>query len=131
MRHALALVALVAVAASLATCGGPAATIQVDADVLITSGSLDFNLSEFTLPADVATKIHLVNQSPMPHNIAIYTDASVTVPLFVGDAIESRDIVYEVPALAAGTYYFRCELHPEMNGTLTVAPVERPSASPS
>jgi len=29
-------------------------------------------------------------------------------------------IVYDVPALKPGTYFFRCDLHPNMNGTLNV-----------
>ncbi len=28
-------------------------------------------------------------------------------------------IVYNVPALAAGTYTFSCSVHPSMTGTLT------------
>ena len=27
--------------------------------------------------------------------------------------------VYEVPALAAGSYFFRCDVHPDMQGTIT------------
>jgi hypothetical protein len=29
-----------------------------------------------------------------------------------------RTVVYSVPALDAGTYYFRCDLHTEMKGTI-------------
>jgi plastocyanin len=26
---------------------------------------------------------------------------------------------YDVPELEAGTYYFQCDVHPNMNGTVT------------
>jgi plastocyanin len=28
--------------------------------------------------------------------------------------------VYDVPALASGTYQLHCDVHPEMHGTITV-----------
>ncbi|HEX6265214.1 MAG TPA: cupredoxin domain-containing protein [Actinomycetota bacterium] len=55
------------------------------------------------------------------HNVAIYTDESASESLFVGDLILGiGDGRYEVPALDPGTYYFRCDLHPQMDGTLEV-----------
>jgi plastocyanin len=53
----------------------------------------------------------------VPHNVAIYTDASRSEAIFVGDTISDTQIVYEIPALDAGEYYFVCDLHPDMNGT--------------
>lgn len=120
-RVGIAALALLAGSLSLLACGGPAPTIQVDADATVISTSLDFNVKQFTLPADVVTKIHHVNRSLNPHNIAIYSDSAATTLLYRGEAIESRDIVYDVPALPSGTYFFRCDLHPiEMTGTVTV-----------
>ncbi len=59
----------------------------------------------------------------IPHNVAIYTDESATTPLFVGDIIDGPDTVtYRVPALDAGTHFFRCDVHPTtMTGTFVVA----------
>jgi plastocyanin/uncharacterized membrane protein len=53
------------------------------------------------------------------HNVAIYTDSSAEESLFVGDLIAGPDTVtYDVPPLDPGTYFFRCDVHPQMNGTL-------------
>jgi hypothetical protein len=43
--------------------------------------------------------------------------------LFVGEVFSGPDVVtYEVPALDAGTYFFRCDVHPTtMTGTFLVA----------
>jgi plastocyanin len=55
----------------------------------------------------------------VPHNVAIYTDDSAVQSLFVGDVIDGPETVtYDVPALDPGEYFFRCDVHPQMNGTL-------------
>ena len=56
------------------------------------------------------------------HNVAIYRDDSVEEPLFVGDFVQGpTTVTYDVPALDAGRYYFRCDVHPVMDGTLEAA----------
>ena len=59
----------------------------------------------------------------IPHNVAIYTDENASTALFVGDTINGPEVItYEVPALDAGTYFFRCDVHPTtMTGTFVVA----------
>jgi plastocyanin len=59
-----------------------------------------------------------------PHNIVIAEDeaSTSTNPIFRGDLVSGPDTVpYEVPAIdAAGSYFFHCEVHPSMTGTLAV-----------
>ena len=56
-----------------------------------------------------------------PHNIAI--NDAVGCQLFMGEIVTGpKVVVYDVPALPAGTYTFVCSVHPNMTGTLT-APV--------
>ena len=31
-----------------------------------------------------------------------------------------QSTIYRVPGLPAGTYYFQCDVHPDMNGALVV-----------
>lgn len=67
--------------------------------------------------------MRFLNEDPgVQHNVAIYTDDSATDPLFVGPLIlGSGTVRYDVPALEAGSYYFRCDVHPVMDGSLEVA----------
>jgi plastocyanin/uncharacterized membrane protein len=58
----------------------------------------------------------------VPHNVAVYRDDSAEESLFVGDLVDgTATVTYDVPALEAGVYYFRCDVHPQMDGTLEVA----------
>lgn len=57
------------------------------------------------------------NLDAVPHNVAI--SDGVGRSLFKGEVISATRVVYSVPALAAGTYTFICEVHPEMQGTIT------------
>jgi plastocyanin len=111
---------VVMLALILAACGAAAApaTEGTDSDAMITSGPMEFDSDTLSVPAGRPFSLLYVNQSPMPHNVAIYVDESVAEPLFVGEIIGEQSIVYDVPALAAGSYFFRCDLHPEMKGTV-------------
>ena len=70
-----------------------------------------------TVKAGTAFAIDFDNQDGAPHNIAI-SDAS-GAKVFKGDIVSSSKVTYQVPALAAGTYTFICEVHPDMKGTIT------------
>jgi nitrite reductase (NO-forming) len=96
--------------------GAPSAQLAVTA-----KGSV-FSTDTLTAPAGKAFTIEFDNQDPaIPHNVAIYTDESATEPLFVGDLVTGPDtITYEVGPLDAGTYYFRCDVHPTMDGSFEV-----------
>lgn len=97
--------------------GGPAPT-----EVEITASGIQFDLQEFTLAADTQTTIAFDNQdASVPHNVAIYPSRDQTTAeqaLFQGEifnGVETRE--YSVPPIPAGSYYFRCDVHPNMEGT--------------
>jgi uncharacterized membrane protein/plastocyanin len=75
------------------------------------------------LPADEAVELAFDNEdSGVQHNVAIYTDESAGESVFVGDLIAGPETVtYDVPAIDPGTYFFRCDVHPQMNGSVEVA----------
>ena len=88
----------------------------------VTAKSLAFDTKEIDLPAGQPTTLTFDNQDAgVLHNIAIYTDDTASKALFQGEqfpGVDSRD--YAIPALDPGTYYFRCDVHNTMNGTVVV-----------
>lgn len=104
---------------------GPAASIDPNAPVVtvVATTAERFDTPELEAPADTPFTLVFDNQDPaQPHNVVILDAAKAKVAMgdtsfFTGP--EKRS--YPVPALAAGTYSFLCEVHPTtMTGTLTV-----------
>jgi len=81
-----------------------------------------FDTSQIQLPANTASTITFTNKDAgVTHNIAIYGDSSHTTNLFRGQIVSGpATVTYSIPPLAPGTYYFQCDVHPTMNGTVTV-----------
>jgi plastocyanin len=102
----------------------------IASDVVPTTGTvLDisasgsrFSTATLTAPADQAFKIAFKNNdSGLPHNVAIYTDATAKTALFKGELFPGPATkVYSVGTLDAGTYFYRCDLHPTMTGSMKV-----------
>lgn len=89
--------------------------------VTIGAENLEFTEDELTFPADQATTLEFDNPDAAPHNVSIYADDSLDEDFFIGQNVEPGDSTeYEIPALAAGAYYFQCDLHPTMNGRVIV-----------
>ena len=120
---ALATVALAAAACSSTNAGepsGPAAS-QVPSDPnapVVVAKDMRFQPAEVTVKAGVPFALTFQNQEGAPHNVAIYSDASAGQNLFRGDIVSSTTVTYNVPALAAGTYFFRCDVHTDMTGSI-------------
>jgi uncharacterized membrane protein len=74
-------------------------------------------------PADEPFEIRFVNgDTGVEHNVSIYMDEFHEEAFFVGEFIQGDgSIVYHVPALEAGSYFFRCDIHPVMTGSLEAA----------
>jgi hypothetical protein len=82
-----------------------------------------FDVTELSAPADQPFTICFDNQDPsVPHNVNV-------LDVQGGTSLAKTEIVpgpvqqlMDVPAQAAGTYFFQCDVHPTtMTGTLTVA----------
>lgn len=124
LATALAIVALAIVAAACSSTAAPATGAPSQPapsgpagdSIVIVARDLAFTTTSVTVKAGVATPIVLDNQENVPHNIAVRDAAGGTV--FKGDIVTAKQITNEVPALAAGSYTFWCEIHPDMQGTL-------------
>ncbi len=91
--------------------------------VTVTAQSIAFDTDTIELSADTENTITFDNQDAgVQHNIAIFTDDSLSESLFRGEIITGPDTIdYPIPPLEAGEYYFHCDIHPDMNGIVVVA----------
>jgi plastocyanin len=95
----------------------------VGAVVQQTAAALSFGSATLQAPAGTPFTIAFDNQAPgVPHNVSIYRDSTAAESLYRGKLITGPSkIDYHVSALPAGSYFFRCDAHPQaMTGTLVV-----------
>jgi plastocyanin len=134
LRRGALITLILVLASALAACSGgsdasePAdggtggtATVENGA-VEITSVELEFDVSTIEAPAGEAFTITLVNNADtQPHNVSIYTEQGGDLIGEVGPTAEAgQTVTTDVAALEPGTYYFQCDIHPDMNGTIVV-----------
>lgn len=91
----------------------------------VAAANLAFDAGQLVFRAGSPLVINFANNDTVPHNIAIYRtpqDAQVqTGSLFKGTIINAAATSpYRVPSLKPGSYYFQCDIHPTMNGAVTV-----------
>lgn len=88
--------------------------------ITISAANTAFSTASLEAPAGVPFAVAFSNNdNGVPHNFDIHDASGAEV--FKGDIVTGpKDVTYQVPALAAGTYQFRCIVHPSMTGTLTV-----------
>ena len=124
---AIPLFAVLAACSSPADSGGDGSdnagggtVAVVDGVVLLTAEDLAFDASVIQAPAGAAFTISFTNNDSAPHNVSVYTEEggdqiATSDPINEGETLE-----VEVPAQDAGEYFFVCDIHPDMNGTIVV-----------
>ena len=121
LRLLVALVALVP-GLALAACGGGSATAPASyppGAIVVTTDNRKFDSTELLIPADTKFTLAFVNKEADRHNIAIRTKAGFEGDLvFRFDPISVSTVVLDAGPIAAGTYFFLCEVHPTMTGTV-------------
>lgn len=79
--------------------------------------------ASFTVPAGTELKFEVTNTGGAPHTMTIYRDNSYSDPVEGGDTGTingGEDGSVDVTFADAGTYFFRCDIHPAlMQGTIT------------
>ena len=102
---------------------GPAPTVVPGTTQLdLVAINILFDTRTLAAPANSTVVVRLDNQDAgVLHNFSLYTDSSASEPIFEGDIFagpESMDYGFTAPA--AGSYFFRCDVHPDtMTGTFT------------
>ncbi len=95
----------------------PAAGPPDGKSVSIVAKDMRFVEPLVSVPAGIPFAAEFDNLDDVPHNVAISDGAGSS--MFKGAIVAAAKVVYSVPALAAGTYTFICEVHPDMQGTIT------------
>ena len=122
MKRILLALGLVALAAASAACSTASAQPLASGPVVdgptIVAKDMKFATPTVEVQAGANFTLHFDNQDPAPHNVAIFTDSSASSPVSVGEIVASGKKDQVVPALKAGTYFFRCDVHHDMTGTI-------------
>lgn len=123
MKRILLALGLVALAVVSAACSTAAAKPSAPSGPLadgptVVAKDMKFQTTSVEVKADTNVTIHFDNQDSAPHNVAIYTDSGAGTPVSVGQVITSSKADQVVPALKAGTYFFRCDVHHDMTGSI-------------
>jgi len=108
--------------APTASGGAPPAASGPTADVTIVAQNITYVTASATASAGKPFTIAFNNEdSGTPHNVSIHTGSASGQQVFLGKIVTGPIIeIYQVTALAAGTYTYVCSVHANMTGTLTV-----------
>lgn len=132
LRRGTVLSAVIALAAFMAACSTPSesgdgegstggGTVAVtDGAVELSAADLEFDANVIEATAGEAFTITFTNNDSAPHNVAVYTEEGGE-EIVKGEVIDAGETVeVEVPAQDAGEYFFVCDIHPDMTGSVVV-----------
>ena len=115
---AAALFTAALVVAACSAPAGPPVSFDPNAPAL-TAANQQFDKAQLAVPANAGFDLVFHNNDSIQHNVSIYSDEGHSQRVFGGDLANGGTHVYHVQALAPGTYYFQCDIHPAMKGTIT------------
>lgn len=90
--------------------------------VILSATNRQYSATTINGVANQPTIIYFTNNDEVNHNVTIFRNASKDLELFRGDLFVGPNVtvIYEVPPLAAGDYYFSDFQFPSMHGTFVV-----------
>ena len=101
---------------------GPPPCQPEGTELAISAQNLTFDTDCLAAPAGDAFSIEFTNNDAgIPHNVTIYSDSSATTRLGGSEGIADTitgpaTTTYQVEPLDPGVFYFRCDVHPTMEG---------------
>jgi len=101
--------------------GGGGTLAVANGAIAVTADDMAFDASVIQATAGEDFTLTLVNDDSAPHNWALYTEEGGDT-IVTGDVAEPGETVtVDVSGLDEGTYFFKCDIHPEMNGSVEVS----------
>ena len=96
-----------------------------EGEFTIAADDLEFDKETLEFPENSEVSLVLENQEAVPHNVSIYELEDGEGEVYLeGEILDSEgEITYDFTTPEAGTYFFRCDVHPEqMKGQVIVSP---------
>jgi plastocyanin len=128
MSRFLLVLVIPVLALTAAACGGSGKSIEAlateAADVQpsrthhVVARGLKFDTKTIVVPASTEVSIEFENRDAgTVHNISVYRDSSAKEKMYAGELFRGSETrTYTFASPDAGTYYFKCDAHPDMNG---------------
>lgn len=90
------------------------------ARITIAARNIAFNRKQLDVPAGKAFTLVFNNQdSGVPHNVSILRAQGSAEVLFKEALVTGpKTVSWKVKPIPSGNYYFQCDVHPNMNGTV-------------
>jgi plastocyanin len=121
---------LVATGAINAKSGEEKKSAPAVAAIDLVAHNVAFDKVQLNMTAGTDVVVKLTNKDAgIPHNFSVYKSADAKEVVFSGlSSLANGGTTkqYKFKAPPAGTYFFRCDIHPTMNGTLTAGAAPAP-----
>jgi plastocyanin len=117
-------------AVEIATEGEEHAQEEPPPAVALVAQNLAFQPTQLEAAAGEPLVINFDNRDSVQHNVAIFKGVDATGQnVFRGDLLTGpRTVTYQVPAQEPGSYFFLCDVHPTMTGTIQLAAEAEPKS---